>query len=144
MENRVDSLEKKLNLLRNKTNLDTPPDTSPEESFLEGTPEDDSFSSCSTCHTNDSSSSSSSSSSSRCSTPTLNDEYATELINATEQKCANLKENSIAKLEDNAIAGEYVDTSDATPAISSNNQLDSAVSIELQEEIEVDENKENA
>merc|ERR1712179_31933 len=29
MENRVDSLEKKLNLFRNKTNLDTPPDTSP-------------------------------------------------------------------------------------------------------------------
>jgi len=30
MENRVDSLEKRLNLFQNNTNLDTPPDTSPE------------------------------------------------------------------------------------------------------------------
>ena len=30
MENRVDSLEKRLNVFQNNTNLDTPPDTSPE------------------------------------------------------------------------------------------------------------------
>merc|ERR1711994_1135211 len=33
MENRVDSLEKRLSILQNNPNLDTPPDTSPEESF---------------------------------------------------------------------------------------------------------------
>jgi len=200
MENRVDSLEKKLNLFRNNTSLDTPPDTSPEDSyptsevdekvkrfqrqiirlesenerlrqmmevqgtepliqdadeinpspiaedFMEGTPDDESFSSCSTCHTNDSSSSSaSSSSSSRSSTSTLNEENENDLIDVTEEKGTHIEGNSILKVDENeTISRQYVDTTDSIPTISSNNHLDNTISFEHPEEMEGDENKENA
>lgn len=201
MENRVDSLEKRLNLFKNNTNLDTPPDTSPEtedgdtnsevsekikrfqrqiirlesenehlrqmmqhqsseasinevddpsrstinDVLMEGTPSDDeSISSCSTCNTNDSSSSSSSSSS-RSSTPSIpadievvpNGDCGDDL-----NICTNYDESN-QDLEEKTCGG-FVDTTDAIPAISSNNALSDRIPTETSDEVEGDENKENA
>ena len=115
--------------------------------LMEGTPsDDDSLSSCSTCNTNDSSSSSSSSSS-RSSTPSIDEVIEVDHI-AEYDSDQNTGTNDLDKSnhdnEDGKSNGQLVDTTDAIPAISSNNVLSDSIPTENLEEIEGDENKENA